>query len=244
MKELLKVENLTKRFGGLVAVDDVSFSINEGEILGLIGPNGAGKTTLFNLLVGLHRCDTGRIVFRGEDIQALKTHEIAGRGITKTFQITTLFEDMSILDNVVVGAFLRNDKLDDAVKIAEEALHMVDLLPSITATPRELNLIDSAHLEIARALATRPTLLLLDEVMAGLVPKEVERAIHMIRRIRDQGVTIMLVEHNMRAIMGVSSRIIAFDSGRIIAEGNPVEVSNNQKVIESYLGKGYSHVEN
>jgi len=244
MGEVLKVEGVTKRFGGLVAVDNVSFSIGEGEILGLIGPNGAGKTTLFSVIVALHRADSGRIVFQGEEIQNLQTHEIAARGITKTFQITALFNDMSILDNVIVGAFLHHKKFDGARQAAEEALRMVDLSPGSAATTAELNLIDSAHLEIARALATRPKLLLLDEVMAGLVPREVNKALDMIRKIRDQGVTVMFIEHNMRAVMKVSSRIIAFDSGKIIAEGTPEEVSSNPRVIESYLGKGYVHVAN
>lgn len=244
MGEVLKVEGITKRFGGLVAVDHVSFSIEEGEILGLIGPNGAGKTTLFSVIVALHKADSGRIVFQGEEIQDLKTHEIAARGITKTFQITALFNDMSILDNVIVGAFLHHKRFDGAMQAAEEALRMVDLSPGCAATTAELNLIDSAHLEIARALATRPKLLLLDEVMAGLVPREIDKALDMIRKIRDQGITVMFIEHNMRAVMRVSSRIIAFDSGKIIAEGTPEEVSNNPRVIESYLGKGYVHVAN
>ena len=244
MGEVLKVEGVTKRFGGLVAVDNASFSINEGEILGLIGPNGAGKTTLFNVIVALHRADSGRILFRGGEIQHLNTHEIAARGITKTFQITALFNDMSILDNVIVGAFLHHKKFDGALEAAEAALRMVGLSPGSAATTAELNLIDSAHLEIARALATRPKLLLLDEVMAGLVPKEVDKALDMIRKIRDRGVTVMFIEHNMRAVMRISSRIIAFDSGKIIAEGTPEEVCNNPRVIESYLGKGYVHVAN
>ena len=244
MGEVLKVEGITKRFGGLVAVDNVSFSIKEGEILGLIGPNGAGKTTLFSVIVALHKADSGRIIFQGEEIQNLKTHEIAARGITKTFQITALFNDMSILDNVIVGAFLHHKKFDHAKQAAEEALRMVDLSPGSAASTAELNLIDSAHLEIARALATRPKLLLLDEVMAGLVPREIDKALDMVRKIRDQGVTVMFIEHNMRAVMRVSSRIIAFDSGKIIAEGTPEEVSNNPRVIESYLGKGYVHVAN
>ncbi len=241
MAEVLKLEGVTKRFGGLMAVDNVSFSIEEGEILGLIGPNGAGKTTLFNVIVALHRADAGRIWFQGKEIQHLKTHEIAAQGITKTFQITTLFDDMSIIDNVIVGSFLRHKTLEEATTAAEEALRIVNLTPQRSTTAAELNLIDSAHLEIARALATRPNLLLLDEVMAGLVPKEVEKALDMIRRIRDRGISIMFIEHNMRAVMKVSSRIIAFDSGKIIANGSPEEVSNNPRVIESYLGKGYAH---
>jgi len=239
MKEILHVEQVSKRFGGLVAVNQVSFTVGEGEIVGLIGPNGAGKTTMFNLLVSLYKPDKGEIQFKGEPVHILSSHEIAERGITKTFQITTLFDDMSILDNVVVGAFLRSRKLTDAMVKAKEALAAVGLAPNQTQTPRELNHVDRARLEIARALATSPSLLLLDEVMAGLTPAETKEAVDMIRHIRDRGITLMVVEHNMRAVMSLCSRIIAFDSGMKVTEGSPAEVSRHPKVIQSYLGRGY-----
>ncbi len=239
MSEILHVKEVTKRFGGLTAVNQVSFSVEQGEIIGLIGPNGAGKTTMFNLLVSLYKPDRGEILFQNEPTHVLSSHEVAGRGITKTFQITTLFDDMSILDNVVVGAFLRNKRLADAISKANEALSAVGLSPNQAGTPKELNHVDRARLEIARALATSPSLLLLDETMAGLTPNETMEAIRMIRQIRDRGITLMVVEHNMRAVMSLCSRIIAFDSGMKVTEGSPSVVSKHPKVIESYLGKGY-----
>lgn len=239
MKKLLHVEQVSKHFGGLMAVNQVSFSVWEGEIVGLIGPNGAGKTTMFNLIVSLYKPDQGEILFRGEPIHILSPHEIAERGITKTFQITTLFDDMSILDNVIVGAFLRHRKLSEAEAKAKEALALVGLTIDWNQTPKELNHVDRARLEIARALATSPCLLLLDEVMAGLTPAETKEALDMIRKIRDHGITLMVIEHNMRAVMSLCSRIIAFDSGMKITEGSPLEVSRHPKVIESYLGKGF-----
>ncbi|MEW6112731.1 MAG: ABC transporter ATP-binding protein [Thermodesulfobacteriota bacterium] len=242
MSEILHLEAVTKRFGGLQAVSAASFSVNEGEILGIIGPNGAGKTTIFNLVVGLHKPTSGKITFKGREIQGLAPHTIARLGITKTFQTISLFNDMPILDNVVVGALLRRRKACDAIAEARLTLSKVGFDPDMTSSPADLGLVDRARLEVARALATQPSLLLLDEVMAGLTPTETKDAIEMIRGLRDQGITLMVVEHNMKAIMTLSDRIVAFNHGAKIAEGSPQEVSNHPDVIDSYLGADSEYV--
>lgn len=242
MSEILRLEEVTKLFGGLTAVNMASFTVRQGEIVGIIGPNGAGKTTIFNLIVGLHKPNQGKIVFRGREIQGLFPHRIARAGITKTFQTISLFNDMSILDNVVVGAILRHKKVSDALAKARRTLDTVGLDPEMASSPEDLSLVDRARLEVARALATGPSILLLDEVMAGLTPNEATQAIEMIRRLRDQGITVMVVEHNMKAIMALSDRIIAFDHGAKIAEGRPAEVSNHPDVIDSYLGADSEYV--
>ncbi len=242
MSEILRLEKVTKRFGGLNAVSAASFSVIKGEILGIIGPNGAGKTTIFNLIVGLHKPTAGKIVFDGREIQGLPPHTIAQLGITKTFQTISLFDDMPILDNVVVGALLRHRKTGDAVAEARRTLSNVGFDPDMTSSPADLGLVDRARLEVARALATGPSLLLLDEVMAGLTPTEIKDAIEMIRNLRNHGITLMVVEHNMRAIMSLSDRIVAFDYGAKIAEGSPEDVSNHPDVIDSYLGADSEYV--
>jgi branched-chain amino acid transport system ATP-binding protein len=242
MSEILRLENVTKRFGGLTAVTMASFSVNQGEILGIIGPNGAGKTTIFNLIVGLHKPTDGKIIFKGDEIHGQPPHKIAKLGITKTFQTISLFNDMPILDNVVVGALLRRKKVGDAVAEARRTLAMVGFDPDTTSSPGDLGLVDRARLEVARALATGPSILLLDEVMAGLTPPEVTVAVEMIRGLRDEGITLMVVEHNMRAIMSLSDRIVAFDHGAKIAEGIPEVVSNHPDVIDSYLGADSEYV--
>lgn len=242
MSDILRLDKVNKSFGGLIAVNMASFTVHEGEIVGIIGPNGAGKTTIFNLIVGLYKPNHGKIVFRSEEIQGLLPHQIARAGITKTFQTISLFDDMSILDNVVVGAILRHKKIPKALDKARQTLDIVGLDPDMASSPQDLGLVDRARLEVARALATGPSVLLLDEVMAGLTPTETTQAIEMILRLRDQGITLMVVEHNMRAIMTVSDRIIAFDHGTKIAEGTPTEVSNHPEVIESYLGAESEYV--
>lgn len=236
MSAILKLENVTKRFGGLIAVNDVSFAVEPSEIVGIIGPNGAGKTTIFNLIVGIYKPDRGQILYGNQEIQGLPSHEIARLGITKTFQTISLFDDMPILDNVVVGSLLRHKRVKDAIANAREALKTVGFEYHMESAPGDLSLVDRASLEVARALATAPQILLLDEVMAGLTPIETSKAIDMIQRLRDSGITIIVVEHNMKAIMKLSDRIVAFDHGAKIAEGAPGQVSNHPEVIRSYLG--------
>lgn len=244
MSELLRAEGLSKHFGGLVAVRNVSFCIRRGEILGLIGPNGAGKTTTFNMLVGLARPTSGTIVFDGTEIQGLPPHRIAGLGVTKTFQTISLFEDLSLTENVVIGALLRTNSLREARVRADAALRLAGLDPLAARIARDLTIVDRARLEVARALATQPKLLLLDEVMVGLNPTETQQAMESIRRMREQGVTIIVVEHNMRAIMALCDRIVAFQQGQCIATGSPEEIARDPRVIESYLGRGASAAAN
>lgn len=241
MSRLLSVRGLCRVFGGLKAVNDVSFDVESGEIVGLIGPNGAGKTTTFSLLVGLLHPSSGSICLHDKEVGRLAPHRIARLGLTKTFQNATLFEDMSVLDNALVGALIHTNRIAEARQIGQEALDRVGLLDKRSEPAGELNVVDRARLEIARALATRPTVLLLDEVLVGLTPIETQAALVTIRAIRDSGITLMVIEHNMRAIMSLCDRVIAFDHGTKVTEGSPAQVSNHPVVIESYLGKAGRH---
>ena len=236
---LLEVEDLTKTFGGLTAINQVEFSTTEGEILGLIGPNGAGKTTLFNLITGCLKPDQGTIQFRGEEIQGLTPHEISRKGIGRTFQIAKSFSHMSTLDNVMVGGFIHNRDIKNVKDAALEILEFTGLTAQRDALAENLIIGDLRRLEIAKAMATKPTPLLLDEVMAGLNPTETEEAIDIIRKIRDRGITVLIVEHVMHAIMSLSDRVIVVHHGERIAEGIPEEVTKNVEVIEAYLGEDY-----
>ncbi len=240
MAEALVIQNLSKRFGGLRAVQDVSFSVREGETLALIGPNGAGKTTSFNLITGFFRPDTGSITAFGREIVGLRPHDICGHGLARTFQVAKPFGAMSVLANVMTGAFLRDKRIEVARAKAREAIEFVGLSAKENTPARDLTTIDQRRLEMARALATEPRLLLLDEVMAGLNPSEIDQAVALVGKLSKRGLTIVIVEHVMRAIMAVARHIVVLDHGQKIAEGSPRDIVENPEVIRAYLGSGYA----
>jgi branched-chain amino acid transport system ATP-binding protein len=242
MGEALVVRNLSKRFGGLRAVQDLSFSVQENETVALIGPNGAGKTTSFNLITGFHWPDGGSVSAFGREIVGLKPYDICAHGLARTFQVAKPFGAMTVLANVMTGAFLRDKKVEIARARAREAIEFVGLTAKEHMPARDLTTIDQRRLEMARALATEPRLLLLDEVMAGLNPSEIDQAVALIGKLSKRGLTIIIVEHVMRAIMAVARHIVVLDHGQKIAEGSPKEVVENQEVVRAYLGSGYVHV--
>lgn len=235
---VLEIKALIKRFGGLTAVSDVSFPVYKGEILGLIGSNGAGKTTVFNMIAGAFPPTSGEILYKGKPIQGLPANKVCRLGIGRTYQICQPFGSMTVRDNVMVGAFTRYSKMTEVTAKAEEALDKVGLLHRADAMGSELTLPELKRMEVARALATEPELLLLDEVIAGLNPTEVDKFVALIRRIHEQEkLTIVIIEHVMRALMNLSDRIVVLNQGEKIAEGLPAEVAAQQVVIDSYLGK-------
>jgi branched-chain amino acid transport system ATP-binding protein len=236
---LLEIQGLRKRFGGLQAVCDVTLSMEQGEVLGLIGPNGAGKTTVFNVISGFLPPDAGDIRFRGRSIVGLRPHQICRLGLTRTFQIVRPFAHLSVLENVKVGALARTASPAQTLAKARAVLQEVGLESKAEVPARELTLAERKRLELARSLATDPHLLLLDEVMAGLNATETQWIVELIRRINARGVTILLIEHVMRAVMSLSNRIAVLNYGQLIAEGPPAQVVNAPNVIEAYLGQEY-----
>jgi branched-chain amino acid transport system ATP-binding protein len=236
MTALLEVRGATKRFRGLTAVDNVSFDVAEGRIFAVIGPNGAGKTTLFNLIAGVFPPDGGTITFAGERSDGVAPHLLCRRGLARTFQIVRPFPELTVLENAMIGAMMRAPDVDVARAKAIEVLRQLDLLDRRDAKAKSLTLPDRKRLECARALATEPRLLLLDEVMAGLRPTEVDRIVAILKDINRSGVTILLIEHVMRATMALADRIHVLHHGATIAEGTPDEVTRHPKVLESYLG--------
>src|SRR5690242_20682823 len=242
MAEALVIRNLSKRFGGLRAVQDLSFSVRDGETVALIGPNGAGKTTSFNLITGYYRPDAGSIFAFGREMVGLRPHDICAHGLARTFQVARPFGAMTVLANVMTGAFLRDKRPEVARAKAESAIDFVGLTPKANSPARDLTTIDQRRLEMARALATEPRLLLFDEVMAGLNPSEIDQAVALVGKLSARGLTIVIVEHVMRAIMAVARHIVVLDHGQKIAEGGPGEIVENKDVIRAYLGTGYVHV--
>jgi branched-chain amino acid transport system ATP-binding protein len=240
MADALVINGLSKRFGGLRAVQDVSFTVKENETVALIGPNGAGKTTSFHLITGFHRADTGSVMAFGREIVGLKPHDICALGLARTFQVAKPFGAMTVLSNVMTGAFLRDKNTNIARKKAREAIDFVGLTAKEQTAAKDLTTIDQRRLEMARALATEPRILLLDEVMAGLNPAEIDQAVALVGKLSQRGLTIVIVEHVMRAIMAVARHIVVLDHGQKIAEGSPKEIVENPEVIRAYLGS-YVH---
>jgi branched-chain amino acid transport system ATP-binding protein len=237
--EILKVQNLTMKFGSLAAVDDVSLSVGKGEIIGLIGPNGAGKTTFFNCLTGYLTPQNGAVQFGGRAITGMRPNRICRLGLARTFQIVQVFREMTTWENVIVGAFCRTANSAEAYRETMEILRFTGLYEKKDSLVGNLTIADHKRLEISKALATKPNLLMLDEAMAGLNATETIEAIELIKKIRSRGITLIVVEHVMEVIMSLSERVVVFDSGKKIAEDVPEKIVKNPRVIEAYLGEAY-----
>ncbi len=240
---ILRADSLTKNFGGLTAVAELSFTLERGEILGLIGPNGAGKTTVFNCLTGFLPLDSGRVSLEGRDVVGKKPFELCELGLVRTFQIVRPFLNISVLDNVMIGAMLRQRSLAEARRESTEIIGFVGLGRYAKVEAHSLPLPLRKRLELAKTLATRPKVLLLDEVMAGLNPSEVDELIGLIRQINERGVSVLLIEHVMQGVMALSHRVLVINYGRLIAEGRPEEVVKDAQVIEAYLGEEFVHAD-
>jgi branched-chain amino acid transport system ATP-binding protein len=239
---LLDVQGVSKYFGGLRANEDISFQVNRREIVSIIGPNGAGKSTLFGCVTGFHRVDRGKVLFKGQDITNRKPHTIARLGIVRTFQIVQVISDMTVLENVMTGGFLRHSRVADVRRKAEEILAFTGLIEKQSYNALELTISDKKRLEMSMALAMDPELIMLDESMAGLTPVELRQIIELIRNVRASSVTVVVVEHVMEAVMELSDRVIVLNSGRKVMEGPPEEVVANPEVKRAYLGERYSAV--
>jgi branched-chain amino acid transport system ATP-binding protein len=237
MAHLLSARNLTKTFGGLVAINDVSFDLPAGQTLGIIGPNGAGKSTLFSLLTGFLAPNTGEVIYDGRSVVGFKPAHICKLGLTRTFQIMQNFPTLSTLENVMVGAFLHNGSASRAREEAARVLERVGLAVKAHVAAKDLTMLDQKRLEIAKALATKPKIILADETMAGLTPVEIQDAVGLIRSLRGDGITFILIEHVMEVIMSLSDRVLVLHHGNKISEGTPVEVANDKQVIDAYLGE-------
>lgn len=238
--QILQVEGLTKNFGGLAAVSEVDFHVEEGEILGLIGPNGAGKTTTFNLIAGTYEPNSGKILFNGENLAGKKPNVICQKGLARTFQNVKVFPDMDVFQNVLLGAFFgtpEKKSRSQAKSEVEEILDFISLSDCTDMVAGSMTLVNQKRVEVARAMATKPKLLLLDELMAGLNPTEVGESMELVKRIQKKGITVIMIEHVMKAIMNICKRIIVLHHGQKIAEGTPEEISTSKTVIEVYLGE-------
>ncbi|MGH7299925.1 MAG: ABC transporter ATP-binding protein [Candidatus Rokuibacteriota bacterium] len=240
MAALLDVQSVSKRFGGLQALSNVAFTVGDGEIVGIIGPNGAGKTTLFNVVTGVYPPDRGRVVFRGEDVTGAAPHHICKLGAARTFQISKPFAALTVLQTVRIGALNRIPDLAGATVKALEVLDVMGLAGKRDELGRTLTVIERKRLEMARALATQPSLLLLDEVAAGLRPNEIQEMIALVRSIAAGGVSVLIIEHVLEAVMRLSARIVVLNYGEVIAQGRPDELVNDARVIDAYLGEAYS----
>ena len=239
MTPILDVHGVSKTFGGLKAVHEVSLDLNEGEILGIIGPNGAGKTTLFNMISGAIPADSGSVTFDGQRIEKLKPHEIANLGLVRTFQVVKPFAGLTVHENVLVGAFLRRQDPSEAEDQAREMMDFTGLTPYADRSDQDVTLAIRKRLELSRALAADPKVLLLDEVLAGLTPTEGAQMIEVVRSIRDRGISVLIIEHVMAAIMALSDRIAVIHHGELLAIGEPEKIAKDPKVVEAYLGEEF-----
>lgn len=239
LKPILNIDNITMKFGSLVANENVSFTIHDNEIVSLIGPNGAGKTTLFNCITGFYKPFSGKVTYMDKDITGWTSYDVCKLGITRTFQIVKTLKEMTVEENIMTGAFLHTKKRIESQKIAEEVMELTDLTRKKNIKGGSLTIVDKKRVEIARALATRPKILMLDECMAGLNQTEIKDVMNLCLKLKDSGLSLLIVEHIMEAIMPISDNIVVLNAGKKIAEGPPEEIVDNDEVIKAYLGDKY-----